>query len=123
MGRARTRSSCLYENPSSGRPWTGAGASPGQAQDPKHHDEVLLYEERLSRSQRRRILAHIVCCADLYPLRLVTSLNRHFKQASLWVVARTGSVQQQRGAKLSNGSSSDDAETREIRTSKFLLII
>ncbi len=67
-------------------------------EDPKHHDEVLLYEERLSRSQRRRILAHIVCCADLYPLRLVTSLNRHFKQASLWVVARTGSEQQQRGS-------------------------
>lgn len=24
--------------------------------DPKHHDEVLLYEERLSRPQRRRVL-------------------------------------------------------------------
>jgi hypothetical protein len=24
--------------------------------DPKHHDEVLLYEERLSRHQRRRVL-------------------------------------------------------------------
>jgi len=24
--------------------------------DPKHHDEMLLYEERLSRPQRRRVL-------------------------------------------------------------------
>jgi len=24
--------------------------------DPKHHDDVLLYEERLSRPQRRRVL-------------------------------------------------------------------
>jgi hypothetical protein len=24
--------------------------------DPKHHDEILLYEERLSRPQRRRVL-------------------------------------------------------------------
>jgi len=40
------------------KPWHGRDRALLRAdlEDPKHHDEVLLYEERLSRPQRRRIL-------------------------------------------------------------------
>jgi hypothetical protein len=56
LGKAQASPRCLFQNPGTGRSGFERNLLRADLEDPKYHDEVLLYEERLSRPQRRRNL-------------------------------------------------------------------